>query len=231
MNVEPRRSSGEVEDRGDGGRTSRFGYVLWRWFLLPAVALALVFVTIWAIDNNKVPGLRQDDPAVVTLGGDFFSTTGEPLGAERGSGPGLGKPAPEFTLLDTDGKAVRLADFRGKVVLLNFWATWCAPCRQEFPELVKTYRNGGGQVVVIGINMQENREQVREFADEYGADFPILIDPKAEAAEAYRLLGLPSSYFIDQQGVLREQHFGLLKREIIEDKIEKTRAAGVASGS
>lgn len=196
--------------------------------LIPVVSVALVVLLLWLIDSGRFPGLERDDREVVQLDSDFFSTGGEALGAERGKGPGLGKPAPDFNLLDTGGKPVSLNDFRGKVVLLNFWATWCTPCRKEFPELVKTYAGGNGDVVVIGINMQENRDQVREFADEFGAEFPILIDPKAEVADAYRLLGLPSTYFIDQQGVLREQHFGLLNPEIIEDKIETTRTAGLA---
>jgi len=203
---------------------------LWRAVILPLNAIALIVVVLWLLDTGRFPGVGGSERNTFTPpSGDFFSTSREPLGAERGSGPGLGKPAPEFALLDTGGKVVHLSDFRGKVVLLNFWATWCAPCRKEFPELVKTYGDGTSDVVVIGINMQENRDQVRQFADEFGADFPSPVDPKAEAAEAYRLLGIPSSYFIDQQGVLREQHFGLLKREIIDDKIEKTRAAGIAA--
>ncbi|MEX0750538.1 MAG: redoxin domain-containing protein [Dehalococcoidia bacterium] len=202
---------------------------LWRSFILPLNAVALIVLLIWLLDNGRLPGLSSNGSTTSVSDSDFYSTSGEPLGADRGSGPGLGKPAPEFTLLDTGGKVVHLSDFRGKVVVLDFWATWCPPCRKEFPELVKTYAGGTGDVVVVGINMQENRDQVRAFADDYGADFPILIDPKAEAADAYRLLGLPSTYFIDQQGVLREQHFGLLKREIIDDKIGKTRAAGIAA--
>lgn len=201
-----------------------------RSYVLPLNAVALIVLLIWSLQTGRFPGFGRDEPAVLTLSDDFFSVSGEPLGAERGSGPGLGKPAPEFTLVDTNGKAVHLSDFRGKVVLLNFWATWCAPCRKEFPELVKTYGDGASDVVVVGINMQENRDQVRQFADEFGADFPILIDPKAEAAEAYRLLGLPSSYFIDQQGVLRQQHFGLLTREIIDEKLETARRAGLDGG-
>lgn len=197
--------------------------------LVPAAAVGLVVLLIWLLDSGRFPGLERDERQVVQLSSDFFSTSGEPLGAERGNGPGLGKPAPGFTLLDTNGKAVSLSDFRGKVVLLNFWATWCSPCRKEFPELVKVYADGTTDVVVIGVNMQENADQVREFAEEYGASFPILIDPKAEVAEAYRMLGLPSSYFIDQRGVLREQHFGLLKPDLIDEKIETTRAAGLAT--
>lgn len=202
-----------------------------RWVLVPAVSVGLVLLLIWLLDSGRFPGLEREGRQVVELNSDFFSTSGEPLGAERGDGPGLGKPAPEFTLLNTDGSAVSLSDFRGNVVLINFWATWCTPCRKEFPELVKTYADGSGDVVVIGVNMQENRDQVRAFADEYGADFPILIDPKAEVADAYRVLGLPSTYFVDQQGVLREQQFGLLTPAIIQEKLERTRAAGLAAGN
>lgn len=224
-----KESGGEEGAEGGEPRDSDVSRPVLRWLILPAISVVLIVLLIWTLDTGRFPGMGGDGREVVELNSDFFSTGGEPLGAERGNGPGLGKPAPEFALLDTGGAVVRLSDFRGKVVLINFWATWCAPCRKEFPELVKTYDQG--DVVVIGINMQENRDQVREFADEFGAEFPILIDPKAEAAEAYRMLGLPSSYFVDQQGVLREQHFGLLKREIIDDKIEKTRAGGIVAGS
>lgn len=203
----------------------------WRSMIVPLNAVALVVALIWLLQSGRFPGLGDSGPNAVNLSDDFFSTTGEPLGAERGSGPGLGQPAPTFALLDVNGDVVRLEDFRGKVVLLNFWATWCTPCRKEFPELVETYAGGTGDVVVIGVNMQENSDQVRAFADEYGAGFPILIDPNAAAAEAYRLLGLPSSYFIDQQGILREQHFGLLTRTIINEKLQKARVSGVAATS
>ncbi len=216
---------GEGAQQRGAGRVRR----IWRSLLLPLNAVALVVLLIWLLQSGRFPGLGGGESNTVVLSGDFFSTSGEPLGAERGIGPGLGKPAPEFALLDTDGNVRHLSDFRGKVVLINFWATWCAPCRKEFPELVETYDTQKSEIVVVGINMQENSDRVREFAEEFGADFPILIDPKAEAAEAYRLLGLPSSYFIDQQGVLREQHFGLLTRKIIDEKLEKARAAGAAS--
>ena len=213
---------------GESRRADTVRFVL-RWMILPAVSVAAIVLLVWSLDSGRFPGFSRDEREIIQLNSDFFSTSGEPLGADRGSGPGLGKPAPEFALIDTGGNVVQLSDFRGKVVLLNFWATWCAPCRKEFPELVKAYGDGTGDVVIVGINMQENRDEVRRFAEEFGADFPILIDPKAEAAEAYRLLGLPSSYFIDQQGVLREQHFGLLSAEIISDKVETARSAGIAT--
>lgn len=221
------RSANDAETSAQRSRSAERWRGILRWFVIPSFAVALIVFLLTFLESGRLPGIGSDEREVITLNGDFFSTSGEPVGAERGDGPGLGKPAPEFALVNTDGAVVELRDFRGKVVVINFWATWCTPCRKEFPELVKAYDEGLGEVVMIGINMQENREQVRQFADEFGAKFPILIDPRAEAADAYRVLGLPSSYFIDQHGVLREQHFGLLSREILEEKIEAARMGGL----
>jgi len=203
---------------------------VWRSLIVPLNAVALIVLLIWLLQSGRIPGLGNGATGGGSASSNFFSTSGQPLGAAQGDGPGLGKPAPEFALLNVDGDVVRLSDFRGKVVLVNFWATWCTPCRKEFPELVKTDAEAD-DVVIIGINLQENQDQVREFADEYGADFPILMDPRAEVADAYRLFGLPSSYFIDTQGILREQHFGLLTRAILDEKLQTARAAGVTAAS
>lgn len=185
---------------------------------------AVIFAAIWA--------LRGESPFPLPWAGggtesqDFF-TLG-PTGNVRGRGPGLGQPAPDFALENAAGDVVRLSDFRGKTVVVNFWATWCAPCRKEFPELVKLYE-GSTDVVIIGVNLQENADQVRAFADEFGAEFPLVIDADGTVAESYRLLGLPSTYFVDAGGVLREQHFGQLSAKIIEEKVTTTKAAFVTS--
>lgn len=197
--------------------------------VLPINSIVLIVLLIWTLQSGRFPGLGGSSPSVVTISNDFFALSGEPLGASRGSGPGLGQPAPEFTLRDVDGQVVRLSDFRGKVVLVNFWATWCPPCRKEFPELVKAYAGGSGDVVVVGVDLQENAGEVGQFARDYGAIFPIVIDARADVAEAYRVLGLPSSYFIDAQGILRDQFFGPLTQKTIADKIAKARA-GVGGG-
>ncbi|MHB8376396.1 MAG: TlpA family protein disulfide reductase [Dehalococcoidia bacterium] len=202
-----------------------------RWVVLPVNTVALTVLLIWALQSGRFPGLGRESAASSQgVQANFFSLSGQPLGAARGSGPGLERPAPEFALQDLDGRAVRLSDFRGKVVLVNFWATWCPPCRKEFPELVRAYDESGGTLVVLGVDLQENPDAVRKFAAEYGAKFPIVIDVKASVAEAYRVFGIPSSYFIDQQGVLRDEYFGAMTRKIIADKVAKTRLAGRTGG-
>ena len=138
--------------------------------------------------------------------------------------------APNFRLDTLDGQSVSLSDLRGQVVLINFWATWCPPCRKEFPELAKAYDEHNGDFVILGVDLQESPGDVRRFADEYGAKFPIVIDADASVSKAYRLIGLPSSYFIDQNGVLRDQFFGPLSRATIDDKVEKARQAGIVGG-
>lgn len=196
--------------------------------VLPLNSVAIIVLLIWAVQSGLVPGLSNGSTssnAGDLLQSDFFSLGGQPLGAAKGGGPGLGKAAPAFALQDLEGRVVHLSDFRGKVVLLNFWATWCPPCRREFPELVKAYAGGTSDVVVLGVDLQENVDQVRKFADDYGAKFPIVIDVTASVAGAYRVFGLPSSYFIDQDGILREQYFGPLNAKLIDAKISSTRAA------
>jgi thiol-disulfide isomerase/thioredoxin len=110
-------------------------------------------------------------------------------------------PAPAVTLSDLDGRARALADFRGQVVFLNFWATWCVPCRQEMPALemlYRTYRDRG--FVVLGVNFREATREVRAFMDDARLTFPALLDTDAKVSEAFRVRGLPVSFLLDRQG-------------------------------
>lgn len=154
----------------------------------------------------------------------FFSLDSQSikLGPSAGSGPRIGTIAPDFTLLDLAGKPVRLGDLKGKTVVINFWATWCGPCREEFPELVKTYeQNKDAGLLVLGVDLQENRDIVRRFADDFGASYPILIDDGGAVAEQYRLVGVPTSFFVDSEGVLRGQQLGLLTADSLKKKLDE----------
>jgi len=133
-----------------------------------------------------------------------------------------GKLAPDFLLETLDGGEIRLSDLRGQAIVLNFWATWCAPCRKEIPQLVAAYDRFASQgLVVLGVNLQESRSVIRSFADAFGMDFPIAIDGTGDVAYEYRLLGLPTTYFIDRGGVVRS-----LFRGPFVEKLEGTNVQG-----
>jgi peroxiredoxin len=121
----------------------------------------------------------------------------------------VGQPAPSFSLKALQGNSVNLSDFEGKVVFLDFWAPWCAPCREELPELdrlYRKYRKDGFEVVGICLDTPEAR--VTKFLQKVPVTFQILIDKKGEAAEVYRFSGVPAGFLIDRDGIIRKQYKG-----------------------
>jgi cytochrome c biogenesis protein CcmG, thiol:disulfide interchange protein DsbE len=141
-------------------------------------------------------------------------------GAEAGS-PGapaeLNFPAPNFQLTDLQGNAVSLQDQRGKVVLINNWATWCPPCRQEMPTLEAYYqRHQDKGFVVVAIDAGEPAGDVIEFVERLGLTFPVWLDPNQEALRAFRNNALPSSYVMDRDGVVRMAWSGMVTMQVLE---------------
>ena len=132
--------------------------------------------------------------------------------------------SPDFLLRTPDGADVRLSDLQGKPVLVNFWASWCTPCRQEMPEIVKAHSaHARSGLVVVGVDLQENADQVRSFAAEFGMTFPVVIDRNGGVADAWRIggpiQGIPSSYFIDAEGVVRARVFGPMTATVLADNL------------
>jgi peroxiredoxin len=141
-----------------------------------------------------------------------------------------GQAAPDFTLESLDGKTVRLSDFRGKGVLLNFWATWCQPCKIEMPwfaELQKQYGPQGLQIVGVAMDDASPKE-IGEFAHDLGVNYPILVG-KEEVGNAYGgVQFLPATFYIGRDGKVVDKVFGLKGRGEIEDSIKKALAEGQA---
>ena len=126
-------------------------------------------------------------------------------------GPVVGAEAPAYGGATLAGDSVSLAGLRGQVVLLNLWATWCAPCRHETPFLEALFQARKAEgLTIVGVSMdtRDARNQVVEFVEEFGVTYPILLDPQMRGMDAYRVLGLPASFLIDRDGVLRWMRFG-----------------------
>ncbi len=169
--------------------------------LLAGVLLGIGFgvILLWGF-----PSRESSAPPIVPI---------TELGVELAAAPAPveGAPAPDFELENLSGERVRLADYRGQVILINFWATWCAPCRIEMPALQSRYESFAGQgLVVLGVDFDEPRELVVEFRDEFGLTFPLLLDPGATVQQLYRVRGYPSSYFVGRDGTIEIVHIGIM---------------------
>ena len=118
-------------------------------------------------------------------------------------------PAPDFTLESRSGENLRLEDHRGEVVMLNFWASWCGPCRQEMPlmdELYSQYKDLG--FTILAVNVDENREEAHRFLDKVPVNYPILYDPGSSVSELYEVQAMPTTVMIDRDGNARYLHYG-----------------------
>ncbi|MGH2544730.1 MAG: peroxiredoxin family protein [Ardenticatenaceae bacterium] len=134
-----------------------------------------------------------------------------------------GEPAPDFTLPTLDGASVTLSELRGQPVLINFWATWCPPCRLEMPDLQRAYEtHEASSFVILAVDLafQDSHEAVQAFVEEFGLTFPVLLDESGEVAEElYDLRGLPMSVFVDREGIVRQVQIGAMNREQIEQYV------------
>lgn len=119
----------------------------------------------------------------------------------------VGKPAPDFSLADLNDKPYRLSDFRGKVVFLNFWATWCKPCREEMPSmeiLNKNFEKDGLVILAVSIDRVTTTKDIPPFVKGMNLSFPVLIDSWGKTDKPYKRMGVPETFIIDQQGIIQE---------------------------
>lgn len=135
-----------------------------------------------------------------------------------------GTPAPEFELRTLDGRLVTLADYRGKTLMVNFWATWCPPCRAEMPDMEQVYQEAKDTgFVVLAINIQEANQPIQQFVDKYGLTFPILLDVSGEVSQRYGVQSLPTSFFIDPEGRISSFNSGALNKSAIGKRLEQVK--------
>mgnify|MGYP005864595621 CR=1 FL=1 len=144
-------------------------------------------------------------------------------GTKASVGTQQGDVAPDFSLPTLDGGATSLRDYRGRVVLLNFWLTWCGPCRAEMPDMQVVYeelRDRG--FVVVGVNGGESRDKVEGFAQEFGLTFPILVDEERGVTSRYGVRGYPTTFIIDGDGVIQQVIVGgPLSRKLVHELVKE----------
>ena len=193
-------------DRGDtdgaqpeGPRLSRGG----AWLAMGAVAVALLLIYV-------APGTT---PTV---------DEGDEIGHEADAAI-VGSPAPmHFTLKDMNGVPVKLSSFKGKIVMLNFWATWCPPCKVEIPDLVQLKKQFGDDLVILGVSIDDTPEQLKPFAAEYHVNYPMLVGKnRDDVQEAFGgTWALPSTAIIGRDGKIAQKHTGIRTREQFESDIK-----------
>lgn len=143
----------------------------------------------------------------------------------------VGKPAPEFVLESFNGEEVKLSDFRGKTVLVNFWASWCHPCREEAPLLERAYMSlSGRQVEFIGINIMDDRKSAEEYIKSFGGTFVNIHDPENRIHLDYGVGGVPETFFVNPDGIVTGKHRGPLTEKMIMSYIEDATSYNGQSG-
>ncbi len=133
----------------------------------------------------------------------------------------LGKPVPDFTLNTLNGDSVRLSSLRGKVVLINFWATWCGYCVYEMPDLQALHEMYEGEVVVLAVNVREAPDSVARFIETNGYSFTVLLDADGKVTRAYMVSGLPTTFVVDRKGVLSSSRVGAMNLQQMEFMVRK----------
>ena len=216
-----------------------------------AVGVAVMAVWLFAFggDDDPMPAsLAASEPAATASNADTAdaappdadatsapaateAAADEPIGVagieagviDRDQRPEVGQPAPDFALANARApdRAVRLSDFRGRPVVLNWFATWCGPCRAEIPDFQAAYEALGGAVVFLGVNLEESAEDAAGMLDEFGATYPALLDAEGDVALHYRLPGMPTTFFIDAEGVVRAWGAGLIVEETLVAELAK----------
>jgi len=141
------------------------------------------------------------------------------------SGPSVarvGQPAPDFKLKNLEGESVSLSDFRGNTVLLNFWSTQCGPCVYELPDLQEIYDEWSDKrLMLLAINTGQSASTVNNFMEEYNLSLPVLLDTELKIFQMYNIPALPTTYFIDKEGIIKEKTIGFLHKEEVEKRLIK----------
>lgn len=145
--------------------------------------------------------------------------------AAGGAGLAPGKPAPDFELQTLEGETVRLSDYQGQKIVLNFWASWCVPCKKEMPEMQNYYEELATEadVEVLAVNLTDQDsgiDEIEEFVEDYEVTFPVLLDSQGKVREIYGVLSIPTTFLVNEEGMLETQIRGPLSSDMLVELLE-----------
>jgi len=170
--------------------------------MIKKVIAAVVLVSLLTVAIVQAMDKKTDTPQTAT----------ETSAAKEGLS--IGAAAPDFQLKTLAGDTVKLSDLRGKKVMLNFWATWCPPCKAEMPEMERFSKQIGDDTVILAVNIDPQLD-VQGFVNENKITFPILLDAEDKVNEAYQVLSIPTTYFINSKGIIQNKYTGSMKIDIM----------------
>ncbi len=197
-----------------------------RVYLVVFVSLLVSISALAACSSNSSKSANGSTPQLITIAdlpagiGRGYPTAIVEPGTQNGAFH-VGDTAPDFWLQLEDGRYVRLSDLRGKPVLINFWATWCPPCRAEMPEFVKTAADE--DIIVLAVNDGEDRSLVEDFASAFGMTMPVVLDRDGMLGERYLVQGLPTTYFVDREGKVSSMVVGQITPAALDARLAAVR--------
>jgi peroxiredoxin len=182
------------------------------------IGFLLIVMVIWGVYDFSSKKLNAENVVSETTDQNAASTNGK-VKVEKG------KIAPDFTLQTVNGKKYKLSDLRGKKVLLNFFATWCPPCKGEMPHMEEFYEeNKNNGVVVLAVDLtagETDPNNLPKFISDFGLTFPVVLDKQGDIGDIYQAFSIPTSYFIDTKGIIQETMVGAMDKETMENFMSK----------
>ena len=193
-------------------------FVLVASVIILSLILSLIGLIWYALDTQANRNIETESGLNTKIKDEILQNYGLITPGETAE---IGMPAPDFRLIDAlSGEEIKLSDYVGKPIILNFWASWCGPCKIELPELQAIQTKHGDDLIVLAVNGdRESLEQIKYFGSKLNLTFNLLRDPKKEVTKAYGVWGLPKTLFIDRGGVIQKQYTGSINQEIIENEL------------